>query len=92
MVFCARYHTHTLMKNCQTTPVYTHPKPTGCLNYNHTMEKNIPKEMLDILYNSIGNRAMMVTPLVKKYAIVGHWIALGFELSGIERRKGSMGK
>ena len=54
MVFCAHYHTHTLMKNCQTTPVYTHPKPTGCLNYNHSMEKNIPKEMLDILDNSTG--------------------------------------
>jgi len=66
MVFCAHYHTHTLMKNCQTTPVYTHPKPTGCLNHNHSMEKNIPKEILDILDDSTGNRAMMVTPLVKK--------------------------
>ena len=92
MVFCAHYHTHTLMKNCQTTPVYTHPKPTGCLNYNHSMEKTFPKEMLDILDNSTGNRAMMVTPLVKEYAIMGHWITLGLELSGIGRRKRSMGK
>ena len=34
---------------------------------------------------------MMVTPLVKKYAIMGHWITLRLELSGIWGKEGEHG-